>query len=221
MATREMSKASISVGNKDAAVAPTHQPEYIGNSLVNFGTNGTSITLDVPAGTSAGDLLIVVIVTGLTGSDRVNHLTGWVFRERTQSTTVFTRVYDGVDSSYTFTLSTASPRTGVLLSFRKSTIQTSVNSVFGSSSTTDVVAPAVTINYSPCLLIGVIASTTATQTFSTPSGWTQRVAQQTNDTLYVFTKDALQATGDTGTLTFTKTVGTNSCVAGQIGIYGI
>lgn len=190
-------------------------PQFVAGS-VGFTASGTSVTVSVPVGAVAGDLLVAIGTTG-SATDTFNAVSGWTEQSDANGRLIATLAsWNGSTSSYTFGISATRAVRVQILCFR--------NAAFGvigtpSASGNDPVAPSITINAANSLWLAVGSSTLSGMTYSVPSGFSDIVAaQSTTISQRIIVSDTLQPIGATSTITFTRTSGADTSRAAQFSI---
>lgn len=177
--------------------------------------SGTSLTVNTPSGAQSGDLL-VALKTSTSTSSTFTSPSGWVERFDANGRAISTLdSYDGSTANYTFTFGSSGARIQILC------FRSALWGVLGttSASTTNPVAPSITIDVNNSLWLAFASSTSLGITYATPSGFTDAVTAQTSTVSQkIIINDSVQPTGATSTITFTQTAGTGNGRAIQFSV---
>jgi hypothetical protein len=178
----------------------------LSSSSIGTSLAGTSQAVTTPAGAASGDLLVAVGVGGSAGLNWTSPA-GWTEVLDVGSRFTSYRVHDGTTSSYTFDCGSSVIKTVVLLCF-KNAAWGAISSLGVASSNAN--APTFTVPNAKSLIIGVPSAQEASQTFGTPTGFTQIRAESTSSSLAVFEKNGYQSTAPSQTFTRSSGTGTNN-----------
>jgi hypothetical protein len=202
--------SNITGGSDPAAItsAPSSSQNTItavAQSTAVQNTSSSSITVNVPTGTSNGDLMIMVA----TLNDTLTFWStpsGWIEWGQSLGRAVFYRTASSEPASYTITQGNSNTSSAAILTYRNAVPDTiGVFSVNVSPS----VAAAITTTDSNSYVFDYIAGrTNASQTYTTPTGFTSLVSDtdSTAPSYQVFYKTQATA-GSTGTATSTTSSG--------------
>ena len=162
-----------------------------------------TITVNVPSGVANGDLLILV----LNGGNSTVYTTpaGWtLWFATTNVTAVFYKTASSEPASYTVTGSTATTAIGFMLAYRNAAIN--VMGALSATTANPIVAPAITTTATNTVVIAFIRNGGVSETFTTPSGFTNLVSESdaSDPSGAIFTKTQVTA-GTTGTASSTPT----------------
>ncbi|HZR02677.1 MAG TPA: LamG domain-containing protein [Burkholderiales bacterium] len=188
------------------------------------GVSAASVTINVPAGTKAGDLLLAAVAArnaatvtapaGWTAVAALNTTSGTTLRQ-----VVYYRVATGTEpASYTFTLSSSVRTAGLIVAYRgvdtANPIDVSAGQANASAST--ITAPSITPSVTGTMLVGLFSAATGT-TISSAAGMAYRAdvlsGGGTGIAIGVF--DQQQATAS-ATGTRTATAGGSAVNIGQL-----
>lgn len=194
-----------------AASKNTNQPvvpQYVGASaIVTAATGTTSITCNVPAGSQAGDLLVIFGLYGNTEGAWVNALpTGWAYRLGGETTRLIATLqgYDGTTTSYTFTKTDKSSALVVMFTFRNAVWDT--RGALTATPVTNPVAPAIDpVIWNKSLLLA-IGFSLGSVNFGTPTGYTLAALRSNLAPSFGASyRNQLINAGSSGTLTYPTT----------------
>jgi hypothetical protein len=173
-----------------------------------------SVTVDVPAGAEAGDILVAVAGTS-TGNEH-NVPSGW--SDRLTSNGLSMRSlgsYDGTTPNFTFT-SPANTTHGIaLLAFRGYDFGAATGV---SSLAADPTPPSLTVPANDSLIVQAAVLLGASHTYSMPAGWTNRIELTTGRSVSVFERDTPVAAGSLAGTQITRTSGSTTARAFQFSL---
>lgn len=195
--------------------APSGPLEYIGCTTAGI-TGNSQCILTVPSGALVGDLLVVTTVDPNLASQ--NGPSGWTERRDLNGRAVYSFVWDGGATSYTFTSgSTGTRYPGVMLAFRNAAFDV-VSTI--SATADNPFAPAITISKNNSIQV-VCAGVTdsSVTTYTQTSGFTEVADLNTlgQGALAVQIKTGV-AKGSTGTVTYSSDGVTSNNRAWQFSI---
>jgi hypothetical protein len=141
----------------------------------------TTVTLTVPTGVVAGDLLLAVLHVGGGTGTTITPPTGWELVLRTndgtsEATAVYRRRYlADTPASHSWTI-TAAACVAALLAYGGADQVTPIDAAAGqaNASSTSATAPSVTTTKSSALLVGIWGAATGAPTATLPAGFTER-----------------------------------------------
>jgi hypothetical protein len=205
------SARSAPVSVTTPAVAPTTAISF---RAATAGSNATatSLTIERPAGTSAGDLLLASV--DVRGKPAVSAPAGWTLLRRDQAGNTMTKATyykvasSGEATSYTWTFSAAQGAAGTLSSYVGVSPQQPVEVAAGQTNarSTTITAPAVTVS-GGAMVVGLFGHA-ASVAISPPPSFTER-AEASGGSSYQVTSESADRTwataGTTGTLSATAT----------------
>jgi len=155
-------------GATTLSLDPYSPPTLVGTTKTQLTSASTTITIDVPAGTVDGNLLIAILTTANT--DSWTTPSGWtVGITPSAGRTVFYKTAASEPASYTFTASVSRTLQGYIVSY--SNAQFSVGGALGTLSS-PTVAPAITTTVADSIVFDVASTNVGNITFSTPTGYT-------------------------------------------------
>lgn len=177
---------------------------FIGSTTANA-ASATSITVAVPAGAQAGDILIAFGAS--TSTNEHSTPAGWTDRLTTVGIALRSLAsYDGTTPDYNFPISTATaqPQAIVLLCYRGYDWGTATGA---SGNAVDPTPPNLTVPANNSIVVQLAAALAAAHTYSMAAGWTSRAAVSTNRSIGAFQRDALAASGLLTSTVMTRTAG--------------
>lgn len=182
------------------------RPTYIGYEKTEITTNGTSLSINVPAGTQNGDLMVACLGGG-GGSNNVGDWVNTNFTFRVEETTlpnivIATRIANSEGSSVTFTTSASVRLSGVLMTFRNASW--GVTGTVGTGNSNTPTAPSITVPEPNSIGIGIWGSDGSNRVWTNSSGWTQvdELVQDGNSHTWFVARQNLEA-GATGSISNT------------------
>lgn len=131
-------------------------------------SSSTTITINVPTGTVAGDVMVAFLTNASSGT--FNTLTGWTLGATATGRGIFYKIAGHNEpASYTFVASTSGLLQGYIVTYE--------NAVWGgvsaaSSNTSPTQAPSVTTTSTNSMVVAFYSSTLASITYSTPTSYT-------------------------------------------------
>lgn len=190
----------------------TNTDPFVVGTFETSGSAGTTATVTQPSNTQVGDLLIAIGIGGAVTYTWTSPA-GWT--ERFDAEGRFISTFEATTAgtvSHVFTQSTSSARTVILIVVRRG--------VWGSrgniaTATTNPIAPSFTVPANGSLLFGIASLVASGTAYTTPAGWTQVAGRNTHNTLYVYTQNALEPSGASGTVTFNRASGTGTTSRAQ------
>ncbi len=187
--------------------------------------NTQSVTVNVPAGTVNGDVMVVGVQYG--GSTQMTTPAGWTLINHvnnsfstTQNLTTFYRVASSEPASYTWTMpslvcwiTAAGSYSGV-----SNSSPVDAQTIVGVTTSTSLVANAVTTTAANDMIVTIFAGYNGTSTtWTPPGGQTERVDSNNTSVRSIEMNDSTQASvGSSGTFTATASVsnyGANATIA--------
>ena len=182
-------------------------PSYIADAKTQTGSAGTTITINVPAGTIDGDVLVLFVTSANSGATWTTPA-GWTAGTSAVGAKVFYRTASSEPASYTITQSVSTTADGYIANFRNASID--VVGAFSGSGTNPAVAPSITVTNNNSLVIAVFSDATGNETYSTPTGFTplDSDSDATGPSSGIFYKTGVSA-GAFGTVSSTMSGGTS------------
>lgn len=177
---------------------------FIGASTANA-ASATSITVAVPAGAQAGDILVAFGASSSTNEHSTP--SGWVDRFVGLGLCIRSLAsYDGTTPDYNFPISTATsqPQAIVLLCYRGYDWGAGTGV---SGNAVDPTPPNLTVPAANSIVVQIAAALAAAHTYSMPAGWISRAAVSTNRSIGAFHREALAPSGVLTSTTMTRTAG--------------
>lgn len=207
----------ISAGIQNPAPPPLPPPPaasgYVASSVTSV-SSGTSITINVPIGAAAGDLLVVWAVSG-TGAD-FNTPAGWTDRLTSSGFAVRSLgAWDGSTGNYTFTMAASSPAAVIMMAFKNFDFD-QVSTL--SSATANPTPGSITVGENGCINFTLVGGVGASRTYSMPAGWTARNSNTTSRSVAAFQRDALVNAGALAGVQATLVSGTGNSRAVQFSV---
>lgn len=186
--------------------AATQKPlDLVATSSASNST-GTTITVNTPAGSQSGDLLVLVGINSIGGTSW-SAVLGWTQRLNVNGRICSTIIYNGSDANYTFTITSTGAKTVFLMCFRNA-VWDNVSAI--SNATTNPSAPSFSVLKNNSILIATASLQASGTAYTVPSGFSSLFATTTNNSIRVVEKDTLQAAGTAAALTISRASGTGT-----------
>jgi len=184
-------------------------PTLINTTTAVQNTNSTTITVNVPAGTTNNDLMILLVCSG-SGTNTWTTPSGWTLWSPTTNANgraIYYRTASSEPASYTITQSGSTTSDAYILTYRNAAID--VMGTFPTSAANPAIAPSITTTENNAVVFFYIASPNVSScTYTTPTNFTPLVSESdaTTPSSAIFTR--IQATaGATGTASSTASSG--------------
>ena len=184
-------------------------PTLINTTTAVQNTSATTISVNVPAGTTNGDLMILLVCSAI-GSNTWTTPSGWTLWSPTTNANgraIYYRTASSEPASYTITQSGSTNSNAYILTYRNAAID--VMGTFPTSAANPAIAPSITTTENNAVVFFYIASpNVASCTYTTPTNFTPLVSESdaTAPSSAIFTR--VQATaGATGTASSTASSG--------------
>lgn len=197
---------------KAAATGPSSAVTYVAGTSRNNNTSSTSAVGDCPSGVQTGDLLVAYIAE--TGTFLKNVPSGWTYSPLTSVTqgarpwTAYKYASSSEPSTYTFEMNVATVTTVVIVAYRGGVVDTFGT---GSSGVDTVNAAGVSAIASGGILLAAYTSQTGQgKTFSTPTGMSPVISNNSNSAMVAVFSQVISASGATGTRSSTATGASSS-----------
>jgi len=178
------------------------------SSSANNGSGGTTLTINVPSGTSNGDVMVAHVVVQTAGNSFAAP-SGWTIIKRLDTTTnIATATYWKVagssePSSYTWTFGTSGEASGGIASYTgvNTTNPIDVSMVQYNNGTTNVDNTGVTTTFANDMLVYAVGIVSSAPTYTLPSGFTQEwKTSSTSNTTSALSQEIASSSGATGTI---------------------
>lgn len=184
-------------------------PTFIGKEFAESATQTNTLTINKPAGTQSGDLMIAVLVNN---SNTTWSLSGWTAQVDQSGHMVLTKTAGSSEpASYAFNSTNSNACSGVVLTYRGGVLD--AIGTYQSNTGVSVIDPAiptVTANFS--LLLGTASRRAQSATIAAPLG-TRHIDNNANNPSF-FVGEELINIGTTGTRRFEMGASTQSPTAG-------
>lgn len=170
-------------------------------------TSSTTITINVPAGTANGDLMVMYATSGAATNNWTTP-SGWTLAVAATnlSRAVFYRTASSEPASYTVTQSGSATSSAAILTYQNATID--VIGAFGTGASPSV-APAITTTVTNTVILDYVSSTiNGSITYSTPTGYVPLISDSdATAPSYAIFSTARAVAGSTGTVSSTPSSG--------------
>lgn len=184
-------------------------PLLVNTTSAGQTTSSTTITVNVPSGTTNNDLMILLVSSSV-GTNTWTTPSGWTLWSPSLDSNgraIYYRTASSEPASYTITQSSSTTSNANILTYRNASID--VIGAFSTSAASPSVAPSITTTANNATVFYYVASpTVASCTYTTPTNFTPLVSDSdaTAPSSAIFTR--VQATaGSTGTASSTPSSG--------------
>lgn len=178
------------------------KPTFVASANTQNSAASTSLVVNKPAGTQAGDLMVAVMAGGTSSGFTWTGDTGWNELADQSSKPSLRLAYKVAGSSepasYTFTATANQTLAGCILTYRNAAYDTIGTFL---TATTPMPAPSISPSANYSMLIGAFANGATSTTCSTPPGMTARVTDNDATTPSYLVAEEIVAAGATGTRT--------------------
>ena len=187
---------------------PTPYISLRSSSSANNSTGSSSLTINVPAGTANGDVMVAHVVVQTAGNS-IAAPSGWNIIKRLDTTNnIATATYWKVagssePSSYTWSFGTSGEASGGIASYTgvDTTNPVDASMVQYNNGTTNVDNTGVTTTYANDMLVYAVGIVSASPSISNPSGFTQEwKTSSSSNTTSEMSQEVASSTGATGTI---------------------
>lgn len=183
-------------------------------SASNANPSSNSLTVNIPAGTQNGDIMIAVFEISISISNEINTPSGWTLLDNAASVgpnvASYWRVASAEPASYTWTFSATNAVSGIIASYSGGGSIDTHGAFNRTTSSTSITANSISTAIDGDMLVFVVGCSAAETSYTGPAGFTQRATPSTAGGACLLA-DMLQTThGATGSVTTTAASSANT-----------